>query len=169
MNADILPRNTADPALLWAEIERLRAELARAHNDPIWGVLTRVGLERRMQHADTTKGVLVLDLDDLHGANDRYGHAGLDARMTRALGCLRKTDVGRWQNGDELVVIAPVADLKGIDSKLARALRREGLSATRAWAASCTREAIVLCQARIEAAKRAGERGRCFVVEGGEA
>lgn len=144
----------------------LRAALEAADRDPIWGIYTRGGIERRMVKLDGTMAVIVADLDRLHDANDRYGHAGVDARMTMVL---RGTDAGRWQQGDEFVVIVPTADAVGAATRLQGALVEQGLSATFAVVRGCDHAAIAAGQLRIEEAKRAGERGRIFTVSVGRA
>lgn len=150
-----------------AQIVALQAELDLAHRDPIWGVYTRVGLERRMPHPDSGMGCVVLDVDQMRLCNDRYGHAGLDERMTQALLSVRDGDAisGRWEEGDEVVIFAPIADLAGLAERLQHALWQNGLSATMAIVHDCTVTAIIAGQTRVEEAKRADERGHIFVVE----
>ena len=57
--------------------------------------------------------LLILDLDDFKGINDRYGHqagdAVLQAATARALSVLRSTDTVARIGGDEFAIIAPGA------------------------------------------------------------
>lgn len=153
-----------------AELEQtiadLRAALEAADRDPIWGIYTRGGIERRMTRLDGTMAVIVADLDGLHDANDRYGHAGVDMRMTIAL---RGTDAGRWQQGDEFIVLVPRADAVGAAQRLQRALADQGLSATFAVVWGCDQASVAAGQLRIEEAKRANERGQVYTVAVGRA
>lgn len=146
------------------QIAQLMADLESADRDPVWGVLTRGGLERRMPKLGDETAAIVLDLDYLHEANDRYGHAGVDARMTVALRATDQHPVGRWQHGDELVIFAPQGDALGLALRLQSELAAQGLSATCAIVPGLGHAAVAKGQRRIEQAKRDGERGRIFVV-----
>jgi diguanylate cyclase (GGDEF)-like protein len=95
--------------------------LRRLSTDVLTGLLTRRAfLERLEQEHDRIQrypqplSVLLLDVDDLKGINDRGGHAAGDAAL-RAIGeairrGLRASDTGCRFGGDEFAVMAPEAD-----------------------------------------------------------
>ena len=70
--------------------------------------------------------LLILDLDDFKGVNDRHGHqvgdAVLRAATERALSVLRSTDTLARIGGDEFAIIAPGAHGEGV-ARLAESVR----------------------------------------------
>ena len=101
----------------------------RATEDALTGLLNRRGLEaaaekilspRPVPETEHRKGVadrpssfsvLVVDIDDFKGINDRYGHPAGDA-VLRAVaellaGSLRKEDIAARLGGDEFILIFP--------------------------------------------------------------
>ena len=114
-------------ALLLAEIERLKADLAKAHRtiaelearadvDPLLDVLNRRGFERELQRSLAymrrygTPAVLVfIDLDGFKGINDDNGHSAGDALLkavARELAAhVRASDVVARLGGDEFAVL----------------------------------------------------------------
>jgi two-component system, chemotaxis family, response regulator WspR len=73
---------------------------------------------RRATRDHTELSLVLLDLDDFHAFNDRYGHVGGDAclaRIAKALAhCLRRaSDVLARYGGEELVAILPETDAVG--------------------------------------------------------
>lgn len=125
-------------AAAWVMIglkRRLLAAEARqrdfAHRDPLTGVgnrrvfdeIMRSELERR-RHAlgrrsddDSPLALLLFDLDDFKGVNDKHGHQVGDAVLhkaaARAQEMLRPTDTLARIGGDEFAVIAPGAHGEG--------------------------------------------------------
>ncbi len=75
---------------------------------------------------DSTLAVLIFDLDDFKGINDRYGHQVGDAVLceatARARSMLRSTDSLARIGGDEFAVIAPGAQGENAQ-RLAEAIR----------------------------------------------
>jgi diguanylate cyclase (GGDEF)-like protein len=122
----------------------LAAELRQrdiANRDPLTGVgnrrvfdtilkrelATRTQSKRPRRDADGEPfSLLILDLDDFKGINDRYGHQVGDAVLMeaaeRAHAILRSTDTLARIGGDEFAVIAPGAHGDGV-RRLAEALR----------------------------------------------
>lgn len=120
MNA-VPPRD--DSAILRAEIERLRAELAEvraradklealAHEDRLTGSLNRRGFERELARAiayharyGTLVALILIDLDRLKPINDRYGHATGDRALAHVATLLRSnvraSDTSARLGGDE--------------------------------------------------------------------
>ncbi|MGH6726589.1 MAG: GGDEF domain-containing protein [Pseudolabrys sp.] len=118
---------TGNPAPLLAEIERLKAELARAQRsiaelearadvDPLLDILNRRGFERELGRAlaylQRYKGeaaLLFIDLDGFKAINDRHGHATGDKLLkavARGLtGHVRASDVVARLGGDEFGVL----------------------------------------------------------------
>lgn len=127
------------PALLLAEIERLKAEIARAElkiselearadTDPLLDVRNRRGfmreLKRSIAHLQRYKGeavLLFIDLDGFKAVNDHHGHAAGDAVLKavahKLIGHVRASDVVARLGGDEFCVLlwnlaAPHAEAK---------------------------------------------------------
>ena len=114
-------------ALLLAEIERLKAEVARAQRtidelearadvDPLLDILNRRGFERELkrslaylQHYQGEAALLFIDLDGFKAVNDQHGHAAGDALLkavARELtGHVRASDVVARLGGDEFGVL----------------------------------------------------------------
>jgi diguanylate cyclase (GGDEF)-like protein len=111
-----------------------------ANRDPLTGfgnrrafdAIMRRELEARMQPRgrrgadDSPLALLILDLDDFKGVNDRHGHQVGDAVLreaaTRAAAILRSTDTLARIGGDEFAVIAPGAHGEGAQ-RMAEAIR----------------------------------------------
>ncbi len=114
-------------ALLLAEVERLKAELAvarasiaeleaRADVDPLLDVLNRRGFERELKRSlayvkryGTDAVLIYIDLDGFKGINDSHGHAAGDALLkavaARLSGQVRASDVVARLGGDEFAVL----------------------------------------------------------------
>lgn len=152
-----------------ALIALLTAERDAAEFDSIWGIYKREGVERRMAHLRTGMAVVVVDIDGMHDANTRYGHAGVDRRVTRVMCAVRTDDTlaGRWQQGDELVIFCHQDDAIGLARRLLAEFRADDMSATAAVVFEPTHAGVALGQAQIEVAKRANQRGRVYVCAGG--
>jgi diguanylate cyclase (GGDEF)-like protein len=86
-----------------------------AQHDPLTGVLNRRGLDaiaHRHPLAATPRferTLLVMDLDDFKGYNDRHGHAAGDVRLvelaTAWRACLSRTDALARIGGDEFAIL----------------------------------------------------------------
>lgn len=99
--------------------------------DPIFDCYNRTGLERRWEEVRDDHGIIFLDLDDLHGANERYGYEGVNERVRAALQHSVRADevfAGRWYSGDELVICAPKTALIPIAYRAKEAFKAEGLT-----------------------------------------
>ncbi len=127
-------------AFLWRRLKELEAAATEARHlafhDPLTGLPNRLLFQDRLARAiarvrrEGGRGaLLMLDLDDFKAVNDAFGHAGGDALLravARRLGhAVRATDTVARLGGDEFaLVIAPLADLSGLEAVLDR-LRRE--------------------------------------------
>jgi diguanylate cyclase (GGDEF)-like protein len=127
---------------LAAEHRRSRREVVRrATEDELTGLRTRRSaftvLERELRRSERTGRafcVLMLDLDDLKGINDRHGHMAGDAAL-RAVGeaigsRIRRVDIGARFGGDEFVVLLPETDPTGgwvVAEQIRRAVKETAL------------------------------------------
>lgn len=152
----------------------LRAQLDAAYRDPIWGIYSRQGIERRMAHLRPGMATIVIDIDHMHDCNTTFGHDGVDARVASIFQAIRAEDaedmlIGRWLRGDEVVIFVHQDDAIGLARRLLGTFRAYAMSATAALVWRCDTAGIKVGCARIEVAKEAGERGRIFIIEGGVA
>ncbi len=119
------PKNQT--ALLQAELERLKADVARAQRtivqletradvDPLLEILNRRGFERELKRSlaflQRYKGkaaLLFLDLDGFKAVNDRHGHAAGDALLKvvaqELSNHVRASDMVARLGGDEFGVL----------------------------------------------------------------
>jgi diguanylate cyclase (GGDEF)-like protein len=96
-----------------------RDELRRmSRADALTGALNRRGFDERFaaelsraERADTAFGLILVDLDDFKGTNDRLGHAAGDEQLRWAVDAmtatLRPSDTVGRLGGDEFAVLAP--------------------------------------------------------------
>ncbi len=151
------------------DITELHAMIAELATDPTWGGLSPAGIRFHARRVPSIGyAVILADMDYLHEANDRFGHASVDERKRRVMARHRSDDVtyGRVDFGDEEVIFVPMSDALGLAGRLLSDLRSEGLSATFAvvpfdgdFAA-----AVHAGMARIEQAKRDNARGDVYEV-----
>ena len=99
-------------------VELYREMEHRAKTDPLTGLANRRGIEEALAHETdrarrygSTLSVLMIDVDQLKGINDRFGHGAGDAALQNIAAVLletvRSVDVpGRW-GGDEFLVVLP--------------------------------------------------------------
>jgi len=110
--------------------------------DALTGLRTRAylftALERELARSERTgRGfcLLMIDLDDLKGVNDRYGHLVGD-RALRSVGevigdGIRRIDTGARFGGDEFVVLLPETDPTGgwvLAEKIRRGVAEAGIT-----------------------------------------
>jgi diguanylate cyclase (GGDEF)-like protein len=123
--ADIA-RLAKENAALKREVARLQVYRAMAYRDPLTGLWNRRYFEERLneelsrsQRAGLSRrfSVMVLDLDDFKGTNDRYGHPVGDTVLKDVgeflITHLRHHDVACRTGGDEFTVLLP--DLSAAD------------------------------------------------------
>ncbi len=114
-----LPRGSADPTHFVAFQEDVSAEVeyAReleylAYTDPLTGLENRRALLARLDEAWRRReplAVMLMDMDDFKGINDRFGHEEGDNSLRRVATVLRRHDCGVAAfrlGGDEFVVLA---------------------------------------------------------------
>jgi diguanylate cyclase (GGDEF)-like protein/PAS domain S-box-containing protein len=118
--------------------EQEREMRAAASQDPLTGLLNRRGLEadapavlRACEDGDAGCSLLYLDLDDLKGVNDAFGHEAGDRVLAefaaRVHACTRGPDLLARVGGDEFVLLLPETELRGAEDVACRivdALRR---------------------------------------------
>jgi diguanylate cyclase (GGDEF)-like protein len=131
-----------DPTLLWAEIARLRATVARlerqvgeldrlAHHDPLVPLPNRRGFERqlaglidRLERYGDAGALLFIDVDGLKMVNDSYGHDAGDAALIHVaellIGGVRQSDTVARFGGDEFAVLLERVDLDQATETAAR-------------------------------------------------
>lgn len=106
-------------------------------NDPIWTCYTRAALQERWnEFTQDACGIAYCDIDNMHGLNSKYGHAGVDNKIRRVISNVRNGDIvaSRWLNGDELVFIIKSGDIEAFCHRVQAELQAEGISGT--WAFS---------------------------------
>jgi diguanylate cyclase (GGDEF)-like protein/putative nucleotidyltransferase with HDIG domain len=121
-------------ARLHAEHRKELSRVSRA--DPLTGALNRRGFDERFaaelsraERAGSALGLILVDLDDFKGTNDRLGHAAGDEQLRWAVrtmnATLRPSDcVGRL-GGDEFAVLVPGAgqtEIAALGARLTAAL-----------------------------------------------
>ena len=124
-------------AALVERLSAVQAQLAhRALHDPLTGLANRVLFGERLRVAVDRHRVhrrpftlVIVDLDDFKGINDRYGHTAGDL-VLRAVGqrlraCVRATDTVARLGGDEFAVLldAPSLPPGGIGQRILAAFR----------------------------------------------
>lgn len=112
----------------------LMQENAKLRTYAPFNVTTRAGLPfefARCEHL--ARHIVFLDMDDMHGANKKYGYETVNGKIKRALH-VRHTDVlirSLWYSGDEFVIVLNgEGDPAGFMTRLRTALKNEGMSAT---------------------------------------
>ncbi len=122
--------HVSDLQTLSETIERERLG-QQAFNDRLTGVYNRAGLEeifparlRRAERSGSPLAVAVLDLNDFHTLNNRFGHAAGDSALVEFANCIRNSVrgsdvVGRY-GGDEFVVMLEDTSADGAAVVLAR-------------------------------------------------
>lgn len=98
-------------------VEELQSLRRSAYLDPMTGLPNRAAMWNAIQQAFRTRqngSVLMVDLDDFKGINDRHGHAAGDQVLTTVAQRLRRVvheigTVARF-GGDEFVILLPAAD-----------------------------------------------------------
>ncbi|UUR07134.1 GGDEF domain-containing protein [Sphingomonas glaciei] len=125
--------NSDDPTVMWAEIARLRATVAKlerqvgeldrlAHHDPLVPLPNRRGFERQLAHLiDRTErygdvgALLFVDVDGMKFVNDSFGHDAGDAALIHIAelltGGVRQSDTVARFGGDEFAVLLERVDL----------------------------------------------------------
>ena len=138
----------APAALLLAEIDRLKAELARADwkiaelearadVDPLLDILNRRGFERELARSlayvkryGTAAALILIDLDGFKAVNDQHGHAAGDALLKavarQLTGHVRASDMVARLGGDEFAVLMWNVD---VIHAIAKARELEGVIA----------------------------------------
>ena len=102
--------------------------------DTLTGLPNRRMLEERLdqevkraQRYNEPLSVLMLDLDDFKGFNDRHGHPKGDDRLKDVakilLPCIRNTDLAARYGGEEFVIILPETDTKMAQEVALRVLK----------------------------------------------
>jgi diguanylate cyclase (GGDEF)-like protein len=122
-------------ATVWGSgyaLSRLSDRVRRqAETDPLTGLLNRrafiLAAEREHELAARTGAelaVVLVDLDDFKGVNDREGHAAGDRLLaelaTAWQGVLRPADVLARHGGDEFVLLLPATSADGAERVVAR-------------------------------------------------
>lgn len=163
--------NTAATAalkrLLFLEMqnEKLKEENDFLKRDSAFGIHTRGGLEIESRKLAGKLIAVFIDLDNIHGLNQRFQSQTPVDKLIRNAFALRNDDLilaGRWRSGDEVVFIVK-ANPQGFASRLQSSLNAQGLSATIAWQPIVKHDlcgAVEKAMAKVYAAKEQNKRGR---------
>lgn len=120
-------------AALEAELAHERQRLTHAFINPVFGCLTRAGVEDALKGLDLRDRVIVyLDIDDMKACNARYGMAGVNVKIAAALAAIRKTDIvsGQWFSGDEFIGFVYIVDALAFARRWQAAFKAQGLGCT---------------------------------------
>jgi GGDEF domain-containing protein len=126
------------PRLSYAKLQEMNLQLMQENTVlrtyAPFNVTTRPGLEFEMRMVgEEARYVVYLDIDDMHGANKKYGKPAVNGKLKRALH-VRHTDVlirALWFSGDEFIIVLR-GDPEGFMERLNTSLKNEGMSATMA-------------------------------------
>lgn len=99
-----------------AEVIQRQRLSKQAWQDPLTNVYNRSGLEEvcpsyilRAERSQTSLALVVLDLDDFHELNNRFGHLAGDSALAEFANCIRDSirgsDLIARYGGDEFVVL----------------------------------------------------------------
>lgn len=159
--SDIIPEPTT--------LAEARAIINQMETDTRWNVYTRPAMERRIDQLGRGYGIVVGDIDQMKQANTRWGWSSTDERIRRALN-IRRSDVwrGRLLWGDEIIIIAPAADVQALTVRLLADFVAEDMSATFVVVANVGTNynaAIEAAQAQLMALKNSGQRGQIAHLE----
>jgi diguanylate cyclase (GGDEF)-like protein len=141
-----------DLAVLLATVERalekslvLRELVQLSRTDGLTGLFNQRHLHAvldaeisRARRQGRALSLLLADVDQFKGYNDRYGHLAGDAALARIAACLRKacrrdTDTAYRYGGDEFVLVLPEADepaAADVAARLRALLVEEGIALT---------------------------------------
>jgi len=82
-----------------------------------WMMETLIREIRRSQRFQIPLSLIVVDLDDLKGVNDRHGHPAGDCMLrhvaSRVTKALRQFDSAARVGGDEFIILLPATDMEG--------------------------------------------------------
>jgi diguanylate cyclase (GGDEF)-like protein len=123
-DARVLATLVEHGAIALANARAHEAALRRADYDALTGIANygrvTAALERELEHAlryGRALALVLFDLDDLKGWNDRYGHAAGNAALVCVAKLLdqrsRKSDTAGRYGGDELVLVLPETGTDG--------------------------------------------------------
>jgi GGDEF domain-containing protein len=102
---------------------------------PVFGCLTRQGIERRRRKVGNA--VVFADIDKMKEANSLWGYEETNRRIAAAIADLRGDLVmGRWFSGDEFVISCNGQDGDALCQRIQDVFAAQGLSITCAWALS---------------------------------
>ncbi len=102
---------------------------------PIFGCLTRQGIERRRRQVGNA--LVFADIDKMKEANAMWGYEETNRRISAAIANLRDDLVmGRWFSGDEFVISCNSQDGDALCDRIRGVFAAEGLSITCAWGLS---------------------------------
>lgn len=86
----------------------MRNKIKRLSIDPVFGILTRAGLNERLRKEKRSFDVLFIDFNGIHFLNQIHGYDHVNTLIKNVFKTFefRKSDlVARWFSGDEIVII----------------------------------------------------------------
>jgi GGDEF domain-containing protein len=119
-------------AQLLTKIEELNSAIAYLSVNRSYKVLTREGAERKWQAIDLRqKSVILFDIDNLHGHNQKHGYEEMNRRISLVLNCVRSCELlGLVFSGDEFFLVVKEEEAIATCERLRAEMKQYQMTAT---------------------------------------
>jgi GGDEF domain-containing protein len=119
-------------AQLLSKIEELSLVVEDLSKSPSYGVLTRQGVERKWKSIEKRdRALLLIDVDNLHNLNEKYGYEEMNRRISRGLDSLRSAELlGLVYSGDEFIAVVKEEEAIACSRRIAASFKENGITLT---------------------------------------